>query len=140
MTRAGKNLLTIHTDGGARGNPGPGAIGVLIERDGRIIEAFGRFIGDRVTNNEAEYTAVEVALTRARDLGATDILLFLDSELVVNQLKRNFKIKDKDLGKIFLRIWNLMQGFRGVTVKHVPRDENAGADALVNNALDAAGF
>lgn len=128
--------LTIHTDGGARGNPGPAAIGVVIDQGQHTIERFGRYIGDRVTNNQAEYLAVEAALQRARELGADEVTLVLDSELVASQLRRQFKVKDAELGKIFLRCWNLLQGFRRVTISTVPREENTAADAEVNRALD----
>lgn len=132
-----QRVLTIHTDGGARGNPGPGAIGVVIEAGGRRLESFGRYVGDHVTNNQAEYLAVEAALQRAKEIGAHRIRLYLDSELVASQLRREFKIKDQELGKIFLRVWNLMQGFAHVAIMTVPREKNWAADREVNQALDA---
>lgn len=129
----------MHTDGGARGNPGPGAIGVIIEEDGKVVDAFGRFLGEMVTNNQAEYRAVEAALLRARELGGGDITVYLDSELVASQLRREFKIKDARLGQLFVRVWNLIQGFRSVRFVTIPREENNAADGMVNQALDAAG-
>lgn len=132
--------LTINTDGGARGNPGPGAIGVVIAEGERIVEMFGKVVGDRVTNNQAEYLAVEAALKRARQLGGTHLTVKLDSELVASQLRREYKIKDPALGQIFLRVWNLIQGFTQVRFVAIPRAANAQADWHVNQALDAAGY
>ncbi len=135
-----ERTLSIHTDGGARGNPGPGAIGVTIEEDGQIIDAFGRMVGERVTNNQAEYLAVEAALQRAMVLGADRIELTLDSELVASQLRQEFRVKDRELSRLFVRVWNLLQGFRKVTIRSVPRAQNQAADEQVNRALDAAGY
>ncbi len=130
----------IHTDGGSRNNPGPTAIGVVIEEQGKTVDSFGRFMGERMTNNQAEYLAVEAALIRAKELGGTTIEFYLDSTLVASQLKREFKVKDAELGKIFLRAWNLMQGFSKVTFTAIPREQNKEADRLVNKALDQAGY
>ncbi|MBI5404745.1 MAG: ribonuclease HI family protein [Candidatus Kerfeldbacteria bacterium] len=130
----------IHTDGGARGNPGPAGIGVVIAENGKIVEAFGRFLGDHLTNNQAEYLAVEAALQRAKELGGTDLRLFIDSELISSQLRREYKIKNPELGKIFLRVWNLMQDFVSVKIFSIRREENSAADAEVNRAIDAAGY
>lgn len=127
--------LTIHTDGGARGNPGPAAIGVVIRQGHAVVGRYGEYIG-KTTNNQAEYRAVLAALEKAKSLGADEVDLFLDSELVVKQLKGEYKIKDKDLGPLFLAVWNLRQGFSRVTFSHIPREENHEADALVNKALD----
>lgn len=132
--------LTINTDGGARGNPGPGAIGVVIAEGERIVEMFGNVVGERVTNNQAEYLAVEAALQRARQLGGTHLTVRLDSELVASQLRREYKIKDPALGQIFLRVWNLIQGFTQVRFVAISRAANAQADWQVNQALDAAGY
>lgn len=133
-------VFEIYTDGGARGNPGPAAIGVVIKEGGQVLEIFGKFIGQRLTNNQAEYLAVEEGLRRAQALGGTDLTVKLDSELVASQLRREYKIKDPELGKIFLRVWNLAQGFKRVRFVAVPRAENAQADWQVNQTLDAAGY
>ncbi|MAF24062.1 ribonuclease H [bacterium] len=127
-------ILTIHTDGGARGNPGPAGIGVVIN-DGQKDHEFSEYIGE-ATNNQAEYKAVVLALSEAKKLGGTELNFFLDSELVVKQLKQEYKVKDKELGKIFVQAWNLIQGFKKVTFKHVRREENKKADWLVNRAID----
>jgi ribonuclease HI len=125
--------LIIYTDGGARGNPGPSGIGVHIVGQGDYKEYIGH-----ATNNQAEYRAVLLALEKAKLLKAQEIDFYLDSELVVKQLNREYKIKDKELGKIYVQIWNLLLAFKKVTFTHVPREKNKIADKLVNQALDNA--
>lgn len=125
--------LTIYTDGGARGNPGPSGIGVHIVGKGDFCEYIGN-----ATNNQAEYRAVLLALEKAKLLKAQEIDFYLDSELVVKQLNREYKIKDKELAKIFIKIWNLLIHFKKVTFQHIPREKNTIADKLVNKALDRA--
>ena len=132
--------FAIHTDGGARGNPGPAASGVVIEENGKVVDAFGRFLGENMTNNQAEYLAVEHALQRAKELGGTHVTLYIDSELISSQLRREYKIKNVELGKIFLRVWNLMQEFIDVKIITIRREQNLVADAEVNKAIDAAGL
>ena len=131
------NHAIIHTDGGARGNPGPAAIGVVIELDGTKHQ-FKECIGE-TTNNQAEYRAVILALEKAALLGATEIDVFLDSELVQQQLSGNYKVKNKDLAPLFVKVWNLSQQFKRAKYTHIRREENKQADALVNQALDEAG-
>lgn len=123
--------LVIYTDGGARGNPGPAGIGVFIKDVGEYKE----YIGE-TTNNQAEYRAVILALEKAKELGAEELEFFLDSELVVKQLNREYKVKNPDLAPLFLQIWNLNQGFKKVTFTHIRREQNKEADALVNKAID----
>lgn len=128
--------LLIHTDGGARGNPGPAGLGVFItDETGKVLLEHGRYIGE-TTNNQAEYTAVIDALEHAKKLGATDIDFFLDSELVVKQLRHEYKVRDTTLAALFLRVWNLLGAFRKVTFTHVRREKNKDADKLVNQAID----
>ena len=129
-------LAVIHTDGGARGNPGPAGIGVVIRAGGKV-HHFKQFIG-HATNNQAEYQAVLRALQEAKKLGLREVEFFLDSELVVRQLNQEYKIKDAELGKLFVKIWNLRQEFRRLTFRHLPREQNHEADRLVNEALDEA--
>ena len=124
----------IHTDGGARGNPGPAGIGVVIRMNGEK-KYFKKYIGE-TTNNQAEYQAVIFALEKAKDIGIESIDFVLDSELVVEQLNRKFKVKDKDLGVLFVKIWNRMQEFKKITFRHVMRSDNKEADHLVNEAID----
>ncbi|MFA6027946.1 MAG: ribonuclease HI family protein [Patescibacteria group bacterium] len=125
--------LIIYTDGGARGNPGPAGIGVHIEG----VADFKEYIG-KATNNQAEYKAVVLALQKAKELGAKEMKFYLDSELVVKQLSGEYKIKDKELSKLFVQAWNLTLSFKKVLFFHVPREKNKKADKLVNEAIDDA--
>lgn len=126
---------TLHTDGGARGNPGPAGIGyVLAIGDSEKIE-HGEYIG-KGTNNYAEYTALIQGLRRARKEGVTHIKCFLDSELVVKQLKGQYRVKHPDLKPLFEQVKEAASQFEKVSYAHIPRAKNKGADALVNWALD----
>jgi ribonuclease HI len=134
----------IHTDGGSRGNPGPAGIGIVIEKtDGKhhtAIASYGKHIG-KATNNVAEYAAVKDALetihTKFSGRKGDTYDFFLDSLLVVNQLNGTFKVKDATLRELLSRIRILEQEVGGVIIyNHVPRSENAHADAEVNKALD----
>ncbi len=128
--------LIIYTDGGARGNPGPAAIGaVLKDKSGKAVAEISVYIGE-TTNNQAEYRAVIAALEKAKKLGGSELEFFLDSELVVKQLNREYKVKDKNLAPLFLKIYNLLTGFKKAIFKHIPREFNKEADALVNKAID----
>jgi ribonuclease HI len=127
--------LIIYTDGGARRNPGPAAIGVVIcNEKNEIIKKFSKFIG-RATNNQAEYQAVIYALEKAKQMKAEETNFYLDSELVVQQLNRKYKIKDKDLATLFIKIWNLSQNFKAINFFYIPREKNKEADRLVNQVL-----
>ncbi len=127
--------LIIYTDGGARGNPGPAGIGVVISDGHKIIRQIAEYIGE-TTNNQAEYKAVIRALAESKNLRADELEFYLDSELVVRQLNREYKVKNKELAPLFMKVYNLSQGFKKVTFKHVIRERNQAADALVNKALD----
>lgn len=138
--------LIIHTDGGARGNPGPAAVGVVIETDNRkLIAEFGKRIGE-TTNNVAEYTAVREALAylKSQIPNPNDqtkeknvIQFFLDSNLVVQQLNGIFKVKDPNLRKLFFDVRMYEHEIGGVvSYTYVPREKNRRADFLVNQALD----
>ncbi len=132
--------VIIHTDGGARGNPGPAAIGIVIKTKNNTKE-YGEQIG-MTTNNIAEYKAVIFALKKAKQLlggeecESTEIEIRSDSELLVNQMNAKYKIKDEDLKPLFIEIWNLKQDFKSVSFTHIPREKNKDADRLVNTALD----
>jgi ribonuclease HI len=135
MTKEFKKLI-IYTDGGARGNPGPAGIGAILNNEkGERVAEVSEYIGE-TTNNQAEYKAVVAAIAKAKELGAEELDFFLDSELVVKQLNREYKVRDKDLAPLFMKIYNAMMGFKKVTFKHVRREFNAEADKLVNIALD----
>lgn len=127
--------LTLYSDGGARGNPGPAGIGVVIMANNRIVAQVKEYIGV-TTNNIAEYHAVFAGLKKAKELGATEVVCRLDSELVVNQLDQKYRVKNVDLGPWFVKIWNLRQDFKKVTFAYIPREQNKMADRLVNQAID----
>lgn len=130
--------ITVHTDGGARGNPGPAAIGVVIEEEGKIIHEFGKKIG-HATNNVAEYTAVIEALKYLKAHVGT-ITFFLDSTLVVNQINGLFKVKEPHLRELLMQVRVLEQEVGGtITYTAVRREQNQRADSLVNAALDTQG-
>lgn len=130
--------ILVFTDGGSRGNPGPAAIGVYVET---LEKKYGECIGDK-TNNVAEYAALIYALKKLKVLLGKDktrqyeIECRLDSELVVKQLNHEYKLREDYIQKNFIEIWNLMLDFKNVIFKHIPREENKIADALVNEALD----
>ncbi|PIR85596.1 ribonuclease H [Candidatus Kaiserbacteria bacterium CG10_big_fil_rev_8_21_14_0_10_44_10] len=133
--------LIIHSDGGARGNPGPAAIGVVIETDDKeVLEEISEYIGES-TNNIAEYTAVlrglQVLKARyGKETTDLEIDWKLDSELVVKQLAGEYKVKNPGLRSIFLEIQDLRAHFPKLSLSHVRREENKEADRLVNEALD----
>jgi len=127
--------LTTFTDGGARGNPGPAGIGIVVMEGEKVVDSFGRYIGE-TTNNQAEYQALIAALERASALGAEDVECKLDSELVVKQMRREYKVRDVGLQGLYLRAHNLTVGFKKVSFTHVRREFNGAADAEVNAAID----
>ena len=129
----------LYTDGGARGNPGPAGIGaVLLTAAGDVVEELGDFIG-KATNNVAEYQALLAGLELALDRGVQRLDVFLDSELVVRQVNGQYKVKDAGLKPLHAQACLLLSRFPEVDVKHVRREQNAEADRLVNEAIDAAG-
>lgn len=126
----------LNTDGGARGNPGPAAIGVVLRIQEQPSPVTVReFIG-RTTNNIAEYRALLRGLEEARKRGVTELLCRLDSELVVKQLNREYRVRDSRLAELVARIVDLLPSFRSVRFVAVPRSENLEADRLVNAALN----
>jgi ribonuclease HI len=127
--------FTIHTDGGARGNPGPAAIGVVIKQGAKVIERIARCIG-ATTNNQAEYQAVHAALQYVHQHGSASVDLYADSELVVKQLRGEYKVKNKELAPWYIKIISLANQIGQVKYHCIRREENAAADALVNEALD----
>ena len=129
--------LILYSDGGARGNPGPGAIGIVIKNtDEKVIKELGKFIG-RATNNEAEYKAVIFGLEACQEKGATEVSCFIDSLLVVNQLNGDFKVKDKKIKTFWTQVKSLEKKFAKVTYHHIPREKNYLADKIVNEVLDS---
>jgi ribonuclease HI len=131
--------LILHVDGGARGNPGPAAIGVVVSSPGgEIVDELAEPIGV-ATNNVAEYRALLRGLECARALGATEIEIVNDSQLVARQLTGDYKVKHPAMKPLYDEAISALRGFDRWQVRSVPRAENARADALVNAALDAAG-
>lgn len=132
-----KSTLSIYTDGGARGNPGPAAIGVVIlNEQGERISEISKCIGP-ATNNVAEYLAVVYGLQEAVYLRAHKIILHVDSQLVAKQLKGEYKVKDQNLRKFFDISASLLQKFGIIEIREIPRAKNKNADDLVNKALDS---
>ncbi|MBV8152778.1 MAG: ribonuclease HI family protein [Candidatus Eremiobacteraeota bacterium] len=128
---------TLFADGGSRGNPGPAASGaVLVDSGGEVIEEVGEYLGT-ATNNVAEWTALLLGLEAASARGLRRIAVRLDSELVVRQLKGEYRVKHADLQPLHRRALALLRRFDHVDVRHVPRKQNALADKLVNQVLDA---
>ncbi|RLC38113.1 ribonuclease H [Candidatus Falkowbacteria bacterium] len=128
--------LIIYTDGGARGNPGPAGIGAVIysENKKKLAEV-SEYIG-KATNNQAEYRAIIAGIEKAKEIGALELQFFLDSELAVKQLNREYKVKNKELAPLFVRVYNATLGFKKVTFTHVRREFNKEADKLANKAMD----
>jgi len=128
--------LTLHSDGGSRGNPGPaGAGAVLYDEQGQEVAALSRYLG-RTTNNEAEYQALLMGLKRAQELGARRLTVKMDSELIVRQLEGKYRVKAPGLKPMYDQAKRLLQGFASVTILHVRREFNKRADELANQAMD----
>lgn len=128
--------LVLYTDGGSRGNPGTAGYGyVLGEAGGKVIAERGGFLG-RATNNEAEYAGLIAGLEAALAHGAKEILIRADSELLVRQLKGEYKVKSRNLMPLFLDARRLLDRFAGWRAEHIPRERNARADELANEAMD----
>jgi ribonuclease HI len=126
----------VNSDGGARGNPGPGGAGIVLRSpDGEIVCRGGAFLGT-VTNNVAEYQALLWGMRAARAHGAHALEVRADSELIVKQLRGEYRVKNEGLKPLFLEAQRLQRGFDSVTFLHVPRAANAEADALANDAMD----
>lgn len=128
--------LITYTDGGARGNPGPAALGVVIkDAGGTTIAGYGKYLGHQ-TNNFAEYSALISALQKAKELGATEVECIMDSELVTKQMNRQYKVKEPTLQKLFIQAFNLASEFKKTSFRHTLRANNTEADGWVNKALD----
>jgi ribonuclease HI len=138
-----KNRLLVHTDGGARGNPGPaGAGAVVFDESGKVLYETSEYLGIQ-TNNFAEYSAVVLGLELvAKKIGKarckdTFLTVRLDSELICKQLNNEYQIKEQTLFPLYIRVHNLLVStFPNVTFEHVPRAQNAHADRLANEAMD----
>jgi ribonuclease HI len=130
------SAVTVNVDGGARGNPGPAAIGVVVrDADGEVLEELGETIG-RATNNVAEYRALLRGIELAAAHGATELELIGDSELVVRQIEGRYKVKDATMRELHAEAKRELAGFERWSIRHVRREANTDADRLVNAALD----
>jgi len=128
----------LFTDGGSRGNPGPAASAFVLEaEDGTVLDARGETIGV-ATNNVAEYRALVAGLERAREIGVSELEVVSDSELLVKQMRGEYKVKNRALQDLFLEASQLARGIERVTYTAVRREHNELADSLVNEALDHA--
>ena len=134
---ASPRRILIYTDGAARGNPGPAGLGAILRdaETGDVLDELARFLGIR-TNNYAEWTAVEEAVRRALELGASQLDLRMDSELVARQISGRYRVKHADLKPIHARVMAMLGQLEGYTVGHVPRELNKDADRLSNVAID----
>ena len=133
--------VKIYSDGGARGNPGPAAIGVLVcDEEGNTLQDHQETIGE-TTNNVAEYKAVLAGLDLAKKLGASEIDYYVDSELVARQLSGQYRVKTPHILELFLKVKEKARHFKHLKVTHVPRthEKIKYVDGLVNQALDLAG-
>jgi ribonuclease HI len=127
----------MFADGGSRGNPGPAASGaVLYDEHGEVLREIGTFLGV-ATNNVAEWMGLITGVEGALDLGATDIRIRMDSELVVKQIQGIYRVKHENLIPLHKKATTLLRRFGSVDIGHVPRKQNAAADAVVNQTLDA---
>ena len=134
--------IIIYTDGGSRGNPGPAGMGVVIaDEKGKMIKEYSGFLGVK-TNNEAEYEAVIFGLKKIKALLGkekiknTEIEFRLDSQLIARQLNGKYKIEEKKLFPLFIKIWNLKMDFGPIKFSEIPRERNKEADRLANEAMD----
>ena len=129
--------LVVNVDGGARGNPGPAAIAAVVQGPGgEVLEERGERIGE-ATNNVAEYRALLLGIERAAALGASELELVGDSELIVKQMKGEYKVKDAGMRKLHAEAKHALGSFESWSIRHVRREHNAEADRLVNEVLDA---
>ena len=128
--------IELYVDGGARGNPGPAAGGyVIMDSEGNVIRSEGFFLGE-ATNNIAEYSALLKGLESVREIDVREIDIFSDSELVVKQIIGEYRVKNRAIGEIYLRVQQVLLSFDRWQIRHIPREENTHADRLVNEALD----
>src|SRR3989344_2530241 len=128
--------LKTYSDGGARGNPGPAAIGVVVYSEtGSVLFQVGEYIGE-TTNNQAEYKALIVAMEKALGFGGTHVTCYLDSELVVKQMQGKYKVREEGLQALATQALKMIKNFSSVEFVHVRREKNKLADKLVNEALD----
>jgi len=135
-------MIYTNSDGGARGNPGPGAIGIIVRKDGNILTKYSKIIGERVTNNVAEYEALIKALELASKHTNNEITCLLDCELIVKQLLGEYKVRNPKMREYFLKVQKLQENFKKIRYLHVSRWNKFQqiVDELLNEELDKAGY
>lgn len=132
--------LLLYTDGGSRGNPGPSGIGVIIlDSKRKKIKESSKYIGE-TTNNVAEYSALVCGLEEAASLGADEIVVYMDSELLAKQLNGEYRVKDENIKALFEKALGILKNFSSFEIKHIAREKNKEADKLVNKAINLAGL
>lgn len=131
-------MIYTNSDGGARGNPGPGAIGIIVRENDRILTKYSQKIGNYTTNNIAEYEALIKALELASNFTNKELTCILDSELIVKQLLGEYKVRDLKLIPLFLKVQKLQERFEKITYKHAPREDSYQilVDEMLNDTLD----
>ena len=127
--------VRVFSDGASRGNPGPAGAGAVIESDGRVIAELGKFLG-RQTNNVAEYEGLLLGLRGAHDLGAREVDVLADSELLIRQLQGRYKVKNEALQRLHAEAMAILRGFAKHSLRHIPREQNGAADVMSNRAID----
>ncbi len=135
-------MIYTNSDGGARGNPGPGAVAAIVRKEGEILTKSSKFIGEEVTNNVAEYEGLILALELASSVTKDEITCFLDSELVVKQLLGEYKVRNHNILPLFLKVQKLQENFKKIKYAHVPRTDNFQTivDEMLNDELDNQGY
>lgn len=135
-------MIYTNSDGGARGNPGPGAIGVIVRDDDKILIKHSSVVGKFVTNNVCEYEALIKALELASKVTNKEVTCFLDSELVVKQLLGEYRVRHPNMLELFLKVQKLIENFERVKFEHVSREDEYQkmADKILNKELDKEGF
>lgn len=129
-------MIKLYSDGGSRGNPGPAAGAYIIkDENNKLLDQGSIYLG-KATNNVAEYSALLLGLQKAVNLKIKELQVFADSELLIKQLKGEYKVKDAQLAKLFVKIWNLKINFTKIIFNHINREQNQEADRLVNITLD----
>jgi ribonuclease HI len=126
--------LTVYIDGASKGNPGPSGIGVIISRGGKPVQNIARYIG-HATNNVAEYTALICGLLECSNLKADSIFVHTDSQLLARQINGDYKVRHPGILELYTQSRHLIAGFKKFSIKHIPREENTGADKLANEAV-----
>ncbi|MBU0705626.1 ribonuclease HI family protein [Patescibacteria group bacterium] len=132
------NSIEVYVDGGSRGNPGPSGGGFAILQSGKVIDKGSEYFGEK-TNNQAEYMALRIALKKVYDKygdGDTEVNCFMDSQLVVEQMNGNYKVKSENVKPLFQEVRRIADQFKNFSISHVPREENYLADNLANRAMD----